>query len=181
MKKTIQNLELIESRLIKARDIFVFACLTGQRYKDYKNNLRKENIDGDFWIIKQEKTNTITNIPLNSTARDILIKYNFDLPIISNQKLNDYIKIIGEKAEINKSITKIRKSGNNTIKLTKPKFELLSFHDTSRTFISISDELGMNPEIIRQISGHKTYSEFKKYLNIDRQRITNESKKWENI
>ncbi len=179
--KRIINLELKESRLTKARDIFVFACLTGQRYKDYKNNLRKEDIDGNFWRMKQEKTNTITNIPLNDVAKEILIKYDYNLPVISNQKLNDYIKIIGERAEINKPFTKIRKSGNKTIKETKPKYEFLSFHDSRRTFISISDELGINPEIIRQISGHKTYSEFKKYLNIEEDRIKNESEKWNKI
>ena len=179
--KRILELELKEKHLSNARDTFIFACLTGQRYKDYKNNLSKNDIDGNFWRLKQEKTNTLINIPLNETAMDILKKYEYNLPITSNQKINDALKVIGERAEVNKLFTKIRKSGNKVIKEIKPKFEFLSFHDSRRTFISISDELGMNPEIIRQISGHKTYSEFKKYLNIDEDRIKSESGKWNEI
>ena len=174
----ILELELKEKHLSNARDTFIFACLTGQRYKDYKNNLSKNDIDGNFWRLKQEKTNTLISIPLNETAMEILKKYDYNLPITSNQKINDALKVIGERAEVNKLFTKIRKSGNKVIKEIKPKFEFLSFHDSRRTFISISDELGMNPEIIRLISGHKTYSEFKKYLNVDEDRIVNESGKW---
>ncbi len=179
--RRIENLELDEEHLIHIRDVFVFACLTGQRYTDYKNNLHRDNIDGDFWNMKQDKTNSIINIPLNSKAVSILEKYDYNLPIVSNQRTNTNLKIIGRLAKIDKPVTKIRKIGSKIVKTIKPKFEFLSFHDSRRTFITISDELGINPEIIRQISGHKTYSEFKKYLHIDKKRLTDESKKWENV
>ena len=179
--KSIIDLELNEKYLERARDLFVFACLTGQRYIDYKENLTKNSIDGEFWRLRQKKTNTITNIPLNDLALSILKKYNYELPVISNQKINEYLKEIGKRADLNRLFTITRKSGNNKTKETKPKYEILSFHDARRTFISISDELGMNPEIIRKISGHKTHKEFNKYLNIEEDRMMNELGKWTKI
>jgi len=179
--KSIIDLELNEKYLERARDLFVFACLTGQRYIDYKENLAKNSIDGEFWRLRQKKTNTITNIPLNDLALSILKKYNYELPVISNQKINEYLKEIGKRADLNRLFTITRKSGNNKTKETKPKYEILSFHDARRTFISISDELGMNPEIIRKISGHKTHKEFNKYLNIEEDRMMNELGKWTKI
>lgn len=178
---SIIELELNEKYLERARDLFVFACLTGQRYIDYKENLSKNSIDGEFWRLRQKKTNTITNIPLNELALSILEKYDYDIPVISNQKINDYLKEIGKRAGLNRLFTRTRKSGNNQNKETKPVFDILSFHDARRTFISISSELGMSTEIIRKISGHKTYKEFSKYLNIEEDRMKDELSKWTNM
>lgn len=102
-------------RLEQVRDIFVFACFTGLAYIDLAN-LRVDNIqkmfDGRLWIVThRQKTNTKVTVPLLPPALKILNKYEGQfldgqlLPIITNQKLNCYLKEIAEICEINKNLT----------------------------------------------------------------------------
>lgn len=102
-------------RLEQVRDIFIFACFTGLAYIDLAN-LRVDNIqkmfDGRLWIVThRQKTNTKVTVPLLPPALKILNKYEDQfldgqlLPIITNQKLNCYLKEIAEICEINKNLT----------------------------------------------------------------------------
>lgn len=102
-------------RLEQVRDIFIFACFTGLAYIDLAN-LRVDNIqkmfDGRLWIVThRQKTNTKVTVPLLPPALKILKKYEGQfldgqlLPIITNQKLNCYLKEIAEICEINKNLT----------------------------------------------------------------------------
>jgi site-specific recombinase XerD len=102
-------------RLEYVRDIFVFSCFTGLAYIDVYN-LKESNIrtsfDGKLWIMtKRQKTEVNSNIPLLDVPRMILEKYKGKLPegkllpISSNQKMNAYLKEIGDLCEIKKSLT----------------------------------------------------------------------------
>ncbi|WP_347159832.1 site-specific integrase [Pontibacter chitinilyticus] len=105
-------------RLSQVRDIFVFSCFTGLAYVDVLKLTRTEistGIDGEKWIIKQrQKTNTPSRIPLLPTALMILEKYrehaqcvneNRLLPVLSNQKMNAYLKEIADLCGIHKPFT----------------------------------------------------------------------------
>ncbi len=91
----IENLDLTNNqRLDKARDLFLFACYTGARFSDIEN-ISGADIKNEIWFLRQVKTRTITEIPLFDRALNILKKYKdyeYTLPVISNQKLNKYIK-----------------------------------------------------------------------------------------
>ncbi|MGQ1786365.1 site-specific integrase [Saccharicrinis sp. GN24d3] len=95
--------------LDKVRDCFLMQCYTGLAYIDLKN-LNKENIqfekDG-LWINKRrQKVKTAEcNIPLSPTAVNILQKYDFEMPIVSNQKYNTHLKTIATLLGINKKLT----------------------------------------------------------------------------
>ncbi|MFV0521809.1 MAG: site-specific integrase [Mangrovibacterium sp.] len=102
-------------RLEQVRDIFIFSCFTGLAYIDVKN-LTKDNIqkgfDGNDWIMaKRQKTDTIISIPLLDIPRIILKKYEGIaddgklLPILSNQKMNSYLKEVGDLCAVNKNLT----------------------------------------------------------------------------
>ena len=104
-------------RLEQVKDCFLFACFTGLAYSDLKR-LRKDNIilyNNTFWInIKRKKTNTQSNIPLLPFAKSIIEKYkdhpevekkNVLLPVLSNQKMNAYLKEIGDLCKITKKLT----------------------------------------------------------------------------
>jgi len=102
-------------RLEHVRDIFIFSCFCGLAYIDVKN-LRENNIrtafDGNLWIMgKREKTGVGFNIPLLDIPKMILEKYKgklrngYVLPVLSNQKMNAYLKEIGDVCGINKNIT----------------------------------------------------------------------------
>lgn len=111
----IYNKEFTSQRLEQVRDMFIFSCYTGLSYIDLCN-LTPENIktgfDSKLWIMtKREKTGIDSNIPLLEIPRQILAKYEGRLkdgkllPVISNQKMNDYLDEIAAICEINKHIT----------------------------------------------------------------------------
>lgn len=118
---TKEELECIVSkkidikRLEYVRDIFIFSCFTGLAYIDVYN-LKESNIrtsfDGKLWIMtKRQKTDVNSNIPLLEVPKMILEKYKGKLPegkllpISSNQKMNAYLKEIGDLCEIKKNLT----------------------------------------------------------------------------
>ncbi len=114
----IENLDLKVKRLDLVRDLFVFSCYTGLAYVDLAKLTECDleiGIDGNTWIvINRQKTKTQAKIPILPPAEKIINKYKDYsndvkkgrlLPVLSNQKLNSYLKEISDKAEINKNIT----------------------------------------------------------------------------
>ena len=102
-------------RLEHVRDIFLFSCFTGLAYIDVYN-LKETNIrtsfDGKLWIMtKRQKTDVNSNIPLLDVPKKILDKYKGKLPegkllpLVSNQKMNAYLKEIADLCGINKCLT----------------------------------------------------------------------------
>lgn len=113
---TIKNLHGV--RLNQVRDIFVFSCYTGLAYADVHNLSHSHisiGIDGGKWIFShRQKTDTKFNIPLLPQAESILNKYadypqclnkGKLLPVLSNQKMNAYLKEIADICGINKELT----------------------------------------------------------------------------
>jgi integrase len=154
----------------KVRDLFCFACFTGLRYSDI-STLQPDQIKKDHLLIRTTKTKDILTIPLVKYAVEILERHfkdgNNALPrIITNQKMNEYIKIACRLAEINEMTRTVSYSGSKKIEALQPKYELISFHTARRTFITLALEKGMRAEVIMEISGHKDYKTFKKYIKI---------------
>lgn len=111
----IYNKKFTSKRLEQVRDLFIFSCYTALSYIDVCE-LTQENIrtsfDGNLWIMtKRHKTNVASNIRLLEVPKAILEKYKdklpngMILPIISNQKVNDYLKEIATICNINKNLT----------------------------------------------------------------------------
>jgi site-specific recombinase XerD len=108
---TLKRLELV-------RDIFVFCCYTGLSYADIKKLKRSEirkGDDGKLWIFTtREKTLSSSNVPLLQSSKFILDKYVDDpkceldgmaFPVLSNQKMNSYLKEIADISGITKELT----------------------------------------------------------------------------
>lgn len=158
--------------LDKARDLFVFGCLTGLRYSDI-NNLKHENIKDGYLSISVVKTKKKLEVPLVGMAYDILAKYDNPLrplPELSNQKLNLYIKEVARIAGIDELTEIVRYSGSKEVSNVYPKHELISAHTARKTFITVSLELGMTAEEVMKVSGHTTYKSFKLYVNVTKER-----------
>ncbi|MBF4473295.1 site-specific integrase [Flavobacterium sp. HJJ] len=114
----IINKEFDIERLEVVRDIFIFSCFTGLAYIDVQQ-LSQDNIgfgiDGEKWIFKnRQKTETTSKIPLLPMAMEIIRKYenhplclnqNKLLPILSNQRMNSYLKEIATLCNIKKDLT----------------------------------------------------------------------------
>lgn len=104
----IANKDFKIKRLNQVRDIFVFACNTALSYCDLAS-MSKEDIqrEGDIMYLKKQRTKTGVTyiIPLSSTAIEILERYDYSLPIISNQRYNSYLQEIAEICGIGKKLT----------------------------------------------------------------------------
>lgn len=106
--RKIRNKKITIERLAKVRDMFIFECYTGLAFTDMAN-LTSENIvmdaEGNEWIIKsRQKTKIQSTIPLLPIAKEILLKYDKKLPIISNMKFNSYLKELGDICGITKNL-----------------------------------------------------------------------------
>lgn len=113
--KIIMKKKQASERLENVRDLFMFSSFCGLAYSDMaaltQDNIRKF-FDGKLWIItKRKKTNTNVNVPLLDIPKMILKKYEGKLPngkilpVISNQKLNAYLKEIADVCGIKKNLT----------------------------------------------------------------------------
>jgi site-specific recombinase XerD len=100
------------------RDIFLFSCYTGLAYADVKKLKRSEiiiGVDGEQWLVsRRQKTDISARIPLLPAALTIISKYkdhphcqekDLVLPVLSNQKMNAYLKEIADACGIHKTLT----------------------------------------------------------------------------
>ncbi len=157
--------ELHTPRLDQVKDIFLFSCFTGLAYADVKKLSQNDKIigvDGTLWIkINRSKTDTRSSIPLLPTALKILEKYEDHtevlktdrlLPVLSNQKMNAYIKEIADLCKIDKNLT---------------------FHLARHTFATtITLSNGVPIESVSKMLGHKNLRTTQHYAKILDQKVS---------
>ena len=158
--------------LERVRDVFLFQCFTGLRYSDVFN-LRRSDIKGDHIEVTTVKTSDSLIIELNNHSKAILDKYKdvaFEddkvLPVITNQKMNDYLKELAEMARIDEPVRQTYYRGNERIDEVTPKYALLGTHAGRRTFICNALALGIPPQIVMKWTGHSDYKAMKPYIDI---------------
>ena len=158
--------------LDRVRDVFLFQCFTGLRYSDVFN-LRRSDIKGDHIEVTTVKTSDSLIIELNNHSKAILDKYkdvafedNKVLPVITNQKMNDYLKELAELAGIDEPVRQTYYRGNERIDEVTPKYALLGTHAGRRTFICNALALGIPPQVVMKWTGHSDYKAMKPYIDI---------------
>lgn len=170
----LQKFEFQENQLYleKVRDVFLFQCFTGLRYSDVAK-LRRTDIKGDVIHVVTQKTVDGLRIELNKHSRGILDKYknnkfpdNKALPIISNVKMNAYLKVLGRIAGLDEPTRLVYFMKNERIEEVHPKWELLTTHVARRTFVVSALQLGIAPEVIMRWTGHSDYDAMKPYIAI---------------
>ncbi|MBP9991398.1 MAG: site-specific integrase [Bacteroidales bacterium] len=154
--RTIRNKEFMFERLNNVRDLFVFQCYTGLAFIDM-STLTREDIkveaDGKEWIVKERmKTGVPSFIPLMDVAKEILVKYDYVLPVLSNQKYNSYLKEIQDICHITKNLhshlarhtcgTLLLNAGVDILTVSK-----ILVHSTSKVTESVY--VKVHPETIR--------------------------------
>ncbi|WP_421824844.1 site-specific integrase [Flagellimonas oceanensis] len=151
-------------RLEHVRDCFVFCCFTGLAYADVKKLTHDDfviGIDGELWInTKRTKTNTKSNIPVLPTAMMILEKYEHSpllidkkvLPVLTNQKMNAYLKEIADLSGIKKHLT-----------------THLARH-TFATTVTLSN--GVSIESVSKMLGHKSLRTTQHYAKILNRKVS---------
>ncbi len=158
--------------LDRVRDLFLFLCYSGIRYSDIQN-LKKTDIKGDYFEITTIKTGANLLIELNKHTKSILKKYEHipykddkALPVITNQKMIDYLRELAELAKIDEPIRQTYYKGNERVDKVVPKYKLLATHTGRRTFICTALSLGIPVNVVMKWTGHSDYKAMKPYIDI---------------
>jgi site-specific recombinase XerD len=145
-------------RLQQVKDAYLFCCFTGLAFIDVKNLIYAdiEDRDGKLWIKKKrQKTKNWCNVPLLTPAINLMNKYKSHpecvknglvLPVLSNQKMNAYLKEIADLCEIQKN---------------------LSTHTARHTFattVTLANQVSM--EVVSKMLGHSSIDMTKKYARV---------------
>ena len=167
--QNIINKDFKTERLSLVRDIFLFSCFTGLAYIDVKNLTKSHisiGIDGDKWIFThRQKTETASKIPVLPVTQMIIDKYENHpqavneerlLPILSNQKMNAYLKEIAAVCEIEKELT---------------------FHIARHTFATtITLTNGVPIESVSKMLGHKNLRTTQHYAKVLDKKVSEDMK-----
>lgn len=162
--------QILTERLSQVRDIFVFCCYTGLAYADVQKLRRLDIVighDNEKWIhTERVKTETATRVPLLPQAMQIIERYKDHpqcvnqgklLPVMSNAKMNEYLKEIGERCEISKKMT---------------------FHTARHTFATtVTLTNGVPIETVSKMLGHKTLRTTQQYAKILDQKVSDDMKR----
>lgn len=152
-------------KLERARDLFCFGCFTGQRFSDIMR-FNKDDFDNRIWNFTSFKTKKKVVVPFEgfiANALPILEKYDYLLPVLSNQKLNDYLKEIGELAGMDANEKIIRYSGVKEFIIRNPKYKFMSSHMGRRTFVTLMLEKGVPITIVQKLTQHADLRTLLKY------------------
>lgn len=173
---TLEELEDLEKADIKerhidiGRDYLAMECRIGQRISDIKRFDLKD-YENYKWSFKQykgrgtrrrEETMTVYFTGYCSPALMILVKHNWKMPEISEQKLNVNIRKACKMAGIDSEMHTERWVGNKCVRFYGKKYEFISTHAGRKTFITIGLQF-MAPEIVMNLAGIKSYHTLKKY------------------
>lgn len=174
--ETIYNKDLSDNpKLDRVRDLFIVGCYTGLRFSDL-SQITPANFtnNGTMLRVKTIKTGETVVIPLHWTIKEIFQKYDNALPrAISNQKFNEYLKKLGDQAEIKENVTlKKTKAGLSFDKHYK-KYELITAHTARRSFSTNMFIAGVPTISIMKITGHRTERAFMKYIKISQEQNAN--------
>jgi len=163
--RAVMQKEFTIERLNQVKDIFMFSCFTGLAYSDVKKINHKNvitGIDGKKWLfINRTKTSNASSIPLLPIALEILVKYgehsvcksqNKLLPVLSNQKMNSYLKEIADICGIQKQLT---------------------FHTARHTFattVTLNNDVPI--ESVSKMLGHKTIQATQHYARLSDKKLS---------
>ncbi len=173
---TLYNHDFESKKHEKVRDIFVLNCYLGLRYSDL-SRVTKDHFNDDAYETKSVKTLKDIYVPLTPIAKEILDKYEYVIPMISEQKLNKYIKEACQKAKINRKVEKIRTSSGNKTYVQLPICDLVSSHVAVKTFISLCCKKNVSPKTVSIVTGKTVKVIMKHYLGMDKSTVKEQIQK----
>lgn len=154
--------------LERVRDVFVFACVTGMRFGEL-SLISKSNVTETHIVLKEEKGvfKEPRNIPLTTLSKYILTKYDYELPLIANQKQNKYLKDAFQEMEFLRKIEKATNRGREVERSEDFFYNRITTHTARRTFITMMKRKGVSDKLIAKATGHKDMATLNKYYQVD--------------
>lgn len=164
----IMNHNFKTKSLERVRDVFVFACVTGMRFGEL-SLISKSNVTETHIVLKEEKGvfKEPRNIPLTTLSKYILTKYDYELPLIANQKQNEYLKKAFQEMEFSKKIEKATNRGREVERSEDFFYNRITTHTARRTFITMMKRKGVSDKLIAKATGHKDMATLNKYYQVD--------------
>jgi len=170
----IYHKDIAVERLAQVRDIFLFCCYTGLAYADVRKltpDHISKGLDGQEWIfVDRTKTGSSSNVPLLPVAKEMLERYSKNpvvlhsgtvLPVISNQKMNAYLKELANVCGINKNIT---------------------FHMARHTFATtVTLSNGVSIETVSSMLGHKNLKTTQIYAKVVQEKVSQDMMKLKEV
>ena len=183
----------LEPAAEQARDIFMVGVWTAQRISDY-NNLSPESIHTTkkHWLeerpdpehpgetipeirtkeityidIIQQKTGAKVSIPCKAELKQILEKYDYQMPHLEDQTINRLIKLVAQRAGITELVTIETTKGGVKKKENIEKYKLVMSHTARRTGATLMYLAGIDAYDIIKITGHKDLDMLRKYIKAD--------------
>ena len=168
----IRALELSSEQysLELTRDLFMIGAYSGLRVSDY-NNLSKDNIQMHTGLkmleVRCQKTKSIVDIPLHRVIKSIIKKYGGSLPPSQNEQvMNRNLKVLGKLCRIDQECIESMTKGGRMTSCKRPKYEMIKTHTARRSFCTNAYLLEMDTLDIMALSGHKTETNFNKYIKV---------------
>ena len=176
-----------------ARDIFLVGCWTAQRVSDY-NNITRDAIQSYtkrtivdvpdpenpgktkpeiqtrevmYINIRQHKTGAKVAVPCSTELKNILERYNYQMPHLADQVINRYIKEIGKMAGLTEMVEMVETKGGTKTTVKYEKYKLIHSHTARRTGATLMYLAGMDVYDIMKITGHSSPNMLKKYIKAD--------------
>ena len=177
----------------QARDIFLVGCWTAQRVSDY-NNITRDAIQSYtkrtivdvpdpenpgktkpeiqtrevmYINIRQHKTGAKVAVPCSTELKNILERYNYQMPHLADQVINRYIKEIGKMAGLTEMVEMVETKGGTKTTVKYEKYKLIHSHTARRTGATLMYLAGMDVYDIMKITGHSSPNMLKKYIKAD--------------
>ena len=177
----------------QARDIFLVGCWTAQRVSDY-NNISRDAIQSYtkrtivdvpdpenpgqtkpeiqvrevmYINIRQHKTGAKVAVPCSSELKNILERYNYQMPHLADQVIYRYIKEIGKMAGLTEMVEMVETKGGTKTTVKYEKYKLIHSHTARRTGATLMYLAGMDVYDIMKITGHSSPNMLKKYIKAD--------------
>ncbi len=165
----LRDLDITHQTMREVLHVFLFQCFTGIAYSDAKlitPNHLSVGVDGHLWLMMERaKTGIRFTVPILNPLKEILALYINPvtprdkpfLPVISNQKMNDYLKIISELAKIHKPLTT---------------------HIARHTFATtVTLQMGVPIETVSKMLGHSKLATTQMYSVVTEIKISKEMEK----
>lgn len=164
----IMEHEFKTKSLERVRDVFAFACVTGMRYGELLF-IKKSNVTDTHIILKEEKGvfKETRKIPLTSISKYLLNKYDYELPLITNQKQNEFLKLAFKEMDFSKVIEKTSNRGRKIERSEDYFYNRIQTHSARRTFITLMKKNGVADKVIARATGHKDIATLNKYYQVD--------------
>lgn len=156
-------------RLDNVRRMFIVGITTGLRFSDF-STVTLQHIGNGVLSIHQKKTGDNVQIPIHPKLQEIIDSGQMPTPI-ANQNFNDYLRELAMLAGVDTPIeVKSVQGGVRKVEFV-PKWKLVSSHICRRSFASRLYRLGINPQIIMKLTGHRQLSTFMNYIVVSNEDV----------